>query len=334
MRIAAAETMNHAGYGMNKPFSELQDPENFWLKSKHNDKKQYLTYNQDLVPTQPGHMKKTAMVFGFFVVSIAAESQSRIIDSIVDEGHLLYRLEMASWYGTELILKKHKEQAQKIGGSFSYEINNTVNCVFFSREEAPKVIAAISFDTSFNTAKATVNVRERAFTQYELNVYTIRKLALEEIDKDSLFSIYENTSFNVIPIVDSSYRKVYVTTSPEVKGVVLFGNDYLLQFNHEDSLLSKRSLHGNMIPVDFGKDTDPELIETFHVHTPEAGKYISPTDICALMLYGRFAKWKQHMVMSKTHVSLWDMENNDLIVLTKEQWSKQNGNKKLVGVVY
>src|SRR4051812_25968060 len=116
-------------------------------------------------------MKKTAMVFGLFVVTIAAESQSPVIDSILDEGHLLYRLEMASWYGTELLLKKHKEQAQKIGGSFSYGINNTVNCVFFSKEETPKVIAAISFDTSFNTAKATVNVKERAFTQYELNVY-------------------------------------------------------------------------------------------------------------------------------------------------------------------
>jgi hypothetical protein len=278
-------------------------------------------------------MKKAISAFAFLVVSIASYSQKPDpLDSILSEGKRLYNLEMASWNGTDIFLRNHRDKISNIGGYFSYEFNNKVNCLFFSKDTEPKVMAIISFDTSFNSETAKKDIREREFTQYESNVYAIRKLALAEINKDTLFSIYKNTSLNIIPIVDSFEKKVYVLTGPEVKGVVLFGNDYLLQFNRQDSLLKKRFLHRNLVSVEYGKESDPEQIETFHTHAGDAGKYITATDICTIMLYRRFANWKQHVVFSKTHVSLWDCETNQLIVMSKEEFNKIYPNKKAINV--
>lgn len=273
------------------------------------------------------------MVFGFLMVSLASSSQRNdAVDSILREGELLYRLEMASWHATDLVLRKHKDKAGQIGGYFSYEQGRQVSCVFYSKSVNPAIIATVSFDTSLNTATARVATNQRKFTRHEEKLYNIRKQALAEINTDKLFSRYEHTSFNLIPYADSSHGKVFVLTEPQVSGVVIFGNDYLLVFDGKDSLLHKQSLHPTIIPVDFGKDDDPELRETFHLHGNEAGKFISPTDICTLLLYHRFAKWSQHLVMSKSHVCAWDLLGNKLKVYTTDEWSRENNNKKLVGV--
>lgn len=277
-------------------------------------------------------MKRTTSVFGFLLASLAASSQDNAVDSIRREGELLYRLEMASWQATELVFRKQPGIRSKIGGYFSYQQDNQVHAVFFSKAQPPQGIACISFDTSLNTATARVNMVSRGFSHHEQRLYNIRSTALGELKTDRFFTRYENTSFNMIPVADSSCGKVYVLTEPEVNGVVIFGNDYLLLFDAKDSLLRKTALHASMIPVDFGKETDPELIETFHTHSKEAGKFITPTDICTLMLYQRYAKWKQHLVMSKSHVCAWDLISNHLRILTQEQWSRENNNKKLVGV--
>jgi hypothetical protein len=63
---------------------------------------------------------------------------------IVAEGKLLYRLEMASWYGTDLFLENYKKR-ENIGGYFSYSDNDISNCIFFSKSDNPKVIGTISF---------------------------------------------------------------------------------------------------------------------------------------------------------------------------------------------
>jgi hypothetical protein len=278
-------------------------------------------------------MKKAAMVFGCFVVSIASNGQrNNPVDSIRSEGHLLYRLEMCSWYATDIILREHKELRSNIGDHFSYESGNSLQCVFVSKDTQPKVIATVFMDTSLNVANARTVTITRALNHHESRLYNVRRQTFEQIESDSMFTRYENTSFNLVVTADSSCGKAYIFTEPEMNGVVIFGNDYLLKFDKKDSLLGKAHLHPNMVPVDFGKEDDPELIETFHVHSKEAGNYITPTDICTLMLYQKFARWKRHIVMSKFFVCTWDLELNELSVFTSDQWNKINNNKKPVNV--
>jgi hypothetical protein len=61
-----------------------------------------------------------------------------------------------------------------------------------------------------------------------------------------------------------------------------------------------------------------------HSHLPETGDYITATDICTLMLYEKFAKWKTHNVVSKKYLNIWNCETDQLTVISMEAVDKIN----------
>jgi hypothetical protein len=256
---------------------------------------------------------------------------------IIAEGKLLYKSEMASWYGTDLFLEHYKDRAN-IGGYFSYTDKDFTNCIFFSKNDESKVIGTISFDSTYSTKSAKMDLTERAFTAYEADLYTIRKKTLAEIKSDTLFKTYENMSFNLIPLIGNNEKKVYVLTGPQENGVVIIGNDYLLTFDKDNQLTHKKQLHQNIIPIHFGgKEEEGQQIEgTMHTHLPETGDFITATDICTLMLYEKFTKWKQHNVVSKNYLNIWNCQTDQLIVIpmsavdevNKDQENRKSKKKK------
>ncbi len=253
---------------------------------------------------------------------------------IVAEGRLLYKSEMTSWYGTDLFLENYKDR-ENIGGYFSYTDQDLSKCIFFSKADKPKVIGTISFDSTYNTKTADVNLTERDFTKTENNLYEIRKLALTEINSDTLFKTYKNTNLNLIPLIIGQDKKVYVLTGPQNSGVVIFGNDYLLTFDENNKLLIKKQLHKNIIPVYYGskEEEGKQTVGSMHSHLPETGHFMTATDICTLMLYGKFAKWEQHIVVSEKYMNIWSCKTDQLTVIPKDVVDKinkdqENRNKK------
>lgn len=244
---------------------------------------------------------------------------------IVDEGKLLYRSEMASWYGTDLFLENYKNR-ENIGGYFSYIENDIAKCVFFSRTENPQIIGTISFNSSYDLETATVDLTERNFTNNENALYQIRKIALNELrtNSDGFFKFYKNTNPNIIPLIKGKERKVYILTGPQQNGVVIFGNDYLLTFDKNNRIVTKKQLHKNIIPIEYGNNIEGghEIESTIHNHLPETGDFITATDICTLMLYEKFAKWKTHNVVSEKYLNIWDCETDTLTVITMDAVSK------------
>src|SRR6476620_11117545 len=166
---------------------------------------------------------------------------------IVEEGKMLYRSEMASWYGTDLFLEKFSDRREDIGGYFSYSEGEISKCVFFSKNERPKIIGTITFDGTYNVKTASVDGEEREFTENELQLYTIRKKALSVINTDTLFKTYQNTTLNLIPIITNKDKKVFVLTGPKNNGVVILGNDDLLRFDTNNNIVEKKQLHKNII---------------------------------------------------------------------------------------
>lgn len=273
-------------------------------------------------------MNKTlTIIFTLFTLTILAQKNpNKEVEPIVAEGKLLYKSEMASWYGTDLFVENYKNR-QNIGGYFSYTENGISKCIFFSKSDNPKVIGTISFDDTYNLKTAKIDLTERDFTKYEDDIYQIRKLALTEINSDkTLFKQYENSNLNLIPLIEGKEKKVYVLTGPNKNGVVLFGNDYLLTFDKNNQLVLKKQLHKNLIPINYGvKDKDGKPLvseEAIHSHLPETGDFITATDICTLMLYGKFAKWKTHTVVSKKYMNIWNCTTNELTVITREAAEK------------
>jgi hypothetical protein len=253
---------------------------------------------------------------------------------IVAEGKRLYKSEMASWYGTDLFLENYKNRAN-IGGYFSYSDNGIAKCIFFSKTGEPKVIGTISFDSTYNTKTAKTDLNERDFTPNESDLYKIRKIALASLNSDTLFKTYKNTNLNLIPLINGDEKKVYVLTGTDQNGVVIFGNDYLLTFDKDNNLISKKQLHQNLIPINYGgkEEEGREIHGTIHSHLPETGDFITATDICTLMLYEKFTKWKQHDVVSKKYLNIWNCLTDELTVIPMDVMDKINkdqekGNRK------
>jgi len=283
-----------------------------------------------------------ALTFLFALLNISVFGQKNPTEEaqpIVAEGKLLYKSEMASWYGTDIFLENYKDR-ENIGGYFSYSDNDIAKCIFFSKAEKPKVIGTISFDSTYNTKTANVSLTEREFTNTENDLFEIRKLALIEINSDTLFKTYKNTSLNLIPLNTDNNKRVYVLTGPQNNGVVIFGNDYLLTFDNNSKLLIKKQLHKNIIPVYYGEKEEEgkKSIGAMHSHLPETGEFITATDICTLMLYEKFAKWEQHIVVSEKYMNIWNCVTDQLTVIPKdvvdkiekdqEKRNKKDKNKK------
>jgi hypothetical protein len=273
--------------------------------------------------------KILTFAFIFVLTTVSAfgqKSPTEEAQPIVVEGKLLYRSEMASWYGTDLFLEKYKEK-ENIGGYFSYTDNDIAKCIFFSKTENPKIIGTVSFDSTYNIKTAKTDLTERDFTQTENDLYQIRKIASDELSRntDGLFKFYKNTNPNIIPLINGQEKKVYILTGPQQSGVVIIGNDYLLTFDKDNKLVTKKQLHKNIIPIEYGKVQEgTEAVGAVHSHLPETGDFITATDICTLMLYGKFAKWKTHTIVSEKYLNIWNCETNTLVVLPKDAVNKIN----------
>lgn len=247
---------------------------------------------------------------------------------IVAEGKKLYKSEMASWYGTDIFLEKFSDRRQNTGGYFSYVNYDSVICIFFSKDETPKVIGTFTFDSTYNTNTAGIDGEERELTNKELDLLTIRQIAINEFQTDTLFKSYKDMSPNFIPLHDEKGKRVYILTGTHQQGIVVFGNDYLLIFDNDNKLKEKRPLHKNLIVAEYGKQGDKLILATMHTHLPETGDLITATDICTLMLYEGFAKWGQHFVISDKNVSIWDCKNDQLTVITRKAWDKIYNDQK------
>jgi hypothetical protein len=268
------------------------------------------------------------LTFILILISLSTLAQSNPTEEaqpIVAEGKLLYKSEMASWYGTDLFLENYKDK-ENIGGYFSYTDNELAKCIFFSKTDNPKVIGTISFDSTYNTKTANVSLTEREFTKTENDLYEIRKLALAEISSDTLFRSYKNTNLNLIPLINGVGKKVYVLTGPQNSGVVILGNDYLLTFDDDNKLLIKKQLHKNIIPVYYGgkEEKGKQSVGAMHSHLPETGQFMTATDICTLMLYEKFAKWEQHIVVSEKYMNIWSCKTDQLTVIPRDVVDKIN----------
>lgn len=274
---------------------------------------------------------KKMMLLGSLFLSLQVFSQediARKTDSIKAEADQLYRSEMASWYGTDIFLAKFKDKQADAGGYFSYPDGAVTRCLFFTREENPSVLADFTFDSSFSINSAITSDKRRAFSTREKELYDLRKAGMQIINDDTFFVSYKNTNLNIIPLIDKGAKKIYVLTGPSISNVVVFGNDYLLTFNEKNELLQKKRLHKNIIDISYGKEKEgEEIFGTMHSHLPETGDFMTATDLCTLMLYAKFTKWKQHIVISEKYVSIWDIGKQVFFAITREAWEKIRNDK-------
>lgn len=265
-------------------------------------------------------MIKSILLFALTFCMLPALCQEKEKEAILAEAWLLYNSERASWHGTDIFLEKFPVKKEKMGGYFSYSEGNVHTCIFYDREAVPNVLASVKFNDSFVVEAAEIDSITRKLNTFEADLYTIRQKAFELSKTDTLFKRYEKTSLNLIPLIANNKKKVYMLTGPSASGVVIFGNDYLVEFDKKNNVRSKKALHKNLIPIKYTNSTDEKA--TIHNHLDESGYLMTATDICTLLLYSPYTQWQQHYVVSKKYVSIWDCDKENLTVLTKKAWDK------------
>ena len=244
-----------------------------------------------------------------------------VADSIEKEGKMLYRSEMASCYGADVYLARFKDRRAQLGGYLSYETEGGVNNILLTKGADPIVMATITFNDQFDVNNCKMDTISRKLNKQERQLFSMRNAALSIINKDTAtFKLYPNTTFNLIPVNYEGKRRVYIITGTNANGVVLIGNDHMLEFDAGNNLLSKKRFHNSLLTFKTGSDQFGGV----HSHLPQNGQYMSATDICTLMLYKKFANWKQHTVICKDYVSIFDLTKDKLVILTMDAWKRIN----------
>jgi len=252
------------------------------------------------------------------------------VDDVLEEGKLLYRLEKASWYGTDVFLEMFSQNMDNVGGYLTYlNKNNKIINIFYEKDNPSNIIVRFEFDALPQKSPTKIDTQNQAATTQEMELIVIRQDAIKIINQNEggFFTFYNNTSFNIIPIIANGKKKVFILTATAASDVVIIGNDYLLTYNNKNKLTKKEKIHNSLLQYPYKSEgSGNTTTSTFHSHV--LSDLITSTDICTLLLYKDFIEWKQHYVLSKKYMSIFDLEKESLAVMTKKEWDKINENQK------
>jgi len=268
-------------------------------------------------------MNKLLLLTIASVISASAQAQSALdkkAKEVLAEGKQLYRMETANRQAPALFKQKYKGK-EKPAGNFTYVEKDEVRCIFYGKDAANTVLGTIIIDTALDFAHAIVDVTARKLTSRENSLYEMYTAATTAIKTDSFFKKYDNSSMAALPMIADGEKKVYIMSFPASNGTITLGNDYLLTFSDNNTISSRKKLHKDMVTLaKDGRNANGGGGYTMHTHVQEGDGLILPTDLCTLMLYKTTGKWSQHYVISRNHVCIWDKDNNELSVLTLEEW--------------
>lgn len=256
----------------------------------------------------------TLTVLCFHVVMAWSQpNMTATANEITKEGRQLYQLELAAWYGTDFFLAGYSGDRNMVGGYFSYPDAGKTICVFFNKGNTPQILGTISYGSNFE--KPNVDSKTRAMTALEKQYFLLRATAIHTLDKDTFFVKYKNCIFTTIPLIEKGIKKVYVLTTTDLGGLIIFGNDYLMTFNEQNKLLSKKRFHNGVFTFNYINNNETT---NSHVHNTAAGSYITATDVCTLLLHSQFTKWKTYKVTSDLYQSVWDCGKQTLSIIRKK----------------
>ena len=267
-------------------------------------------------------MKNTAIVLALCLNLFNLNGQPEA-DAVLREGQLLYRMEKGSWFGTDLFLAYFRHRAGKAGGYLSYEgEDRRIYTIFFNGNNHDSLLVRFAFDSLPISIPVSIDTVNMTASRFESDLISMRQNALDNIeeDKDNYYSFYKNTSLNLIPVISRKGKKVYIITGPQNAGVVLIGNDYLLNYDEHNNLVSRHKIHNSLIELSAGTSGDTSVVATMHSHV--LSEIIDPTDICTLLLYKDYITWKKHYVLSSDYVSIFDIEKQDLVIMKRKDWDK------------
>lgn len=255
--------------------------------------------------------------------ALAQPSLETTRQNLLREGLALYTSERASWVATDL-LQATRFNTRQISGYFSYATpDDSVRTVFVGgTAAAPQVLAAYSFPTDNIRPASAHRSGTRALTAREQRLLAIRAKSMKDVARIAGFEVPENASLNPVLLEKGAETWVYVLTGATTAGMVPLGNDYLLRYDAAGRLTHKSKLHSTLITIG-AAPAGQSVAATLHTHLPGAAAFITPTDICTLLLYRNQLPGRQHVVLGEKYVSVFTLADASLLLLTRKAFEQQ-----------
>jgi hypothetical protein len=274
------------------------------------------------------------LLFLFTLISCAysaTDSLDIINKEIQNEAMILYKSEMASWNGGELFYSHFHSLADNVGGYISYSDNDFEKCVMFSKGDTTKVLATFTFDSTFDSKLVKIEETKRNLSCLEKEYFDLRSKAIDMVLSDTFFVRYKNTTPNIIPIIDSKGKRVYILTGHHQNDIVIFGNDYLINFDNNNNPVKKIKLHKDIIVQKYEANRDPKKkdIDHYHRHDSNESQYATATDLCTLFMFNRLTKWDNYYVVSNDFTSLINCKKRDMKIINNHSLDNLLNDKSL-----
>ncbi|MEN9338980.1 MAG: hypothetical protein RIQ62_292 [Bacteroidota bacterium] len=244
--------------------------------------------------------------------------------AVVKAGKQYYQIEMGTRKAKAAFEKKY-EGKEKADGVIAYTEGDQVHCVYFSSGNKPKVIASMDFDTTFEEKGKLIHFEERELNSNEKKLILLKKNALMAVEADPAKYIKpEGATFFYIPMLENGKGRVMVLSQSANEKKVIFGGDYILQFDDKMALTSQKSIHPNVTIIGYGSEVEAGKDPSggTHFHFPETGDMLTESDICILKLNEKAANWKFHSVISQNYISFYNCQTSELIPIPKSGEAK------------
>lgn len=263
-------------------------------------------------------MKKIILLLLSICTSTFIQAQDNLqleVNKIMAEGKALYKSVRTTKTCAEVFGSKYKGK-EKASGSIVYAEGDLMKCVYYTAGSKPKALAIFSCDSSFDKSKVISDFTSRELNETEKNMAKIKQAAIDLAASDKSFTKPEKSNFEFIPINE---KKVIAICLSDIMGVVVFGNDFEINFNNEFQVSNSKQIHPNQIIAKYGDqaETGANPDGTTHIHFPQSGELMTSTDVCLLMLYEKDAHWKQHTVISENFISFYNCQADVLLPIPK-----------------
>jgi len=226
----------------------------------------------------------TLLVFSSAILSqelkLSKKELALKLDSVLEEGNLLYKYEKSAWVSTDLV-RENPSVKRNFHGYFTYEINSMIKTIILDKDHQ-NCIAEYTFTADFN--KPFVSLEKRKINLIEEKLLDIRNKITDQLyDEKYNISIPDGYNPNMILLPFNDKYKLYLIMGTSQSDVIPFGNDYLFVSDSNGTIESWQKFHSQLIPMNT-EINGGKVTKITHSHL-RTSPLITATDICTFMLY-------------------------------------------------
>lgn len=245
---------------------------------------------------------------------------------ILEEGNFLYDNIQKS----DLSLSSYKNKLNPTFDQFSLmyvDRNKEIVIVFPAHKDSTSILATFQYQ---NDSLISSNYTKRPKSAEETILVDIYRNSLSAGMLYSDMSGVKNISYWIVIVKNEFGFTSYFLTKSQQGDIIPIGNDFKNNYNKKGKWKDFENIHNNYIPMSTNPPADSEYSnKAFHTHSYPNTQFITATDICILKLYSKKAKFKKHYVVSKKYISEYDLEKDELTIMTRDEFKRKQGNEKI-----